>query len=67
MIACASNGIPVSRSGIVQAASKEYTIDLICSRCTGISEGLEGKKPLFLTISANTADKLGEIKMFRTE
>lgn len=51
MIASALKAIPESKSGSLQAGSKEYIISFIWFLWAGISEGPDGKKPLFLTIS----------------
>lgn len=52
MIASALKEIPESGSGSLQAGSREWIISFIWFRWIGISEGPDGKKPLFLTISA---------------
>lgn len=53
IIASALKGTPVSISGSSQAGSRELIISFNWFLWTGISEGAEGKKPLFLTISTN--------------
>jgi len=50
-MASALKGMPESRSGSLQAGSRENMISFICFRWIGISEGPEGKNPLFLTMS----------------
>jgi hypothetical protein len=51
MIAWGWNGRPESMSGSIQAGNREWTIDFICFLCVAISDGPEGRNPLFFTIS----------------
>ena len=53
MMASALKGTPESISGSLQAGSNEYIISFIWFRWTDISEGPDGKKPLFFTMSAH--------------
>lgn len=58
IIASALKGTPVSLSDSMQGESKEFIISFNWFLWTGISEGPEGKNPLFLTISTTKRKKI---------
>lgn len=64
IIASAVKETPVSMSGSLQAGSKENMMSLICLRWIGISDGVAGKNPLFLTMSAQITNPVLLCKIY---